>query len=98
AETTLPMYVPIMKPTASPITPALPMKSMNSAIIPFGLASEGAGFGVTASRIFFNSSKISFSTDIQIISRYDHLCAYLKVSWIECVRIFIFLKWRHQEG
>ena len=51
-----------MKPTASPRTLYLDMKSMNSAHSPFGASrAAGAGFGSSSVRIFFSSSSISSS-------------------------------------
>ena len=50
AVTTFPIAAPMMKPIAKPKTPALPIKSLNSAMRPFGAG--GAALGVTASLIF----------------------------------------------
>ena len=61
AETSFPIAPPMMKPIANPKTPALPIKSLNSAMMPFGSGAGGATLGVTASLIFFNSSSMSFS-------------------------------------
>lgn len=51
AVTTLPIAAPMMKPIARPITPAFPIKSLNSAMTPFGAGAGGVAFGVTASLI-----------------------------------------------
>lgn len=71
AETTFPMAAPKMNPIANPNTPAFPMKSLNSAIKPEGFCSGGVGLGVTASRIFLSSSRISSSVVITNISFTD---------------------------
>ena len=42
AVTTFPITVPMMKPIANPKTPAFPIKSLNSAMRPFGSGTGGA--------------------------------------------------------
>ena len=76
AETTLPMAAPKMNPIANPKTPAFPIKSLNSAIIPTGFVSGGGGLGVTASRIFLSSSIMSFSF---VIKKWSLLHSYMFV-------------------
>ena len=63
ALTRLPAAPPIITAMASPITPYLLRKDMNSAVKPSGaVGAGGAGLGSSATLIFCNSSRILSST------------------------------------